>query len=209
MSAPAVSSLVDIRWGWDESLFRAINGLGWAWLDAVWVVATSRPFGIAVTLAFAAWLAVRLKRQVLLPLAQLGAAIAVTDAFGARVIKPAIGRLRPSFVLADDLVRVLVPASNVGSMPSLHSANAFAVATVVTLTYPRAGLAAFPVALLIGFSRVGVGVHWPSDVLAGAVYGSSIGALIVFGTRAALSRRSPSSTPGAQQQPEHRQPDGP
>ncbi len=209
MSAPATSSLVDIRWGWDESLFHAINGLGWAWLDLVWVVATSRPFGIAITLAFAAWLAVRLKRQVVLPLAQLGAAIAVADALGARVIKPAIGRARPSFVLADELVRVLVPASNVGSMPSLHSANAFAVATVVTLTYPRAGLAAFPVALLIGFSRVGVGVHWPSDVLAGAVYGSSIGALIVFGTRAALSRRSASSTQRAQQQPEPQQPDRP
>lgn len=208
MSAPAASSLVDIRWAWDESLFRAINGLGWAWLDAVWVVATSRPFGIVVSLVFAAWLAVLLKRQVLLPLAQLGAAIAVTDALGARVIKPAIGRARPSFVLTDELVRVLVPASNVGSMPSLHSANAFAVATVVTLTYPKAGLAAFPVALLIGFSRVGVGVHWPSDVLAGAVYGSAIGALIVFGARAVLARRSASSTPGPPH-PEPPQPDRP
>ncbi|MDP3231475.1 MAG: phosphatase PAP2 family protein [Myxococcales bacterium] len=209
MSAPAASGLVDIRWGWDESLFHAINGLGWAWLDVVWVVTTSRPFGIAVTLVFAAWLAVRLKRQVVLPLAQLGAAIAVTDALGARVIKPAIGRARPSFVLADELVRVLVPASNVGSMPSLHSANAFAVATVVTLTYPRAGLAAFPVAFLIGVSRVGVGVHWPSDVLAGAVYGSSIGALIVFGARAALALRSRSSTLEAKQHGEPHQPDRP
>jgi undecaprenyl-diphosphatase len=194
MSAPG---LVDIRWAWDEALFRAINGLGWEWLDAVWIVVTSRPFGIAALLLVAAWLVAQLKRQAVIPLVQLSAAIAVTDGLGARIIKPAIGRFRPSFVLADHLVRVLVPASNVGSMPSLHSANAFAVATVVTLTRPRAGLVAFPIALLIGASRVGVGVHWPSDVLAGAVYGSLMGTAVVFGSRAALTRWGPRSPPAA------------
>jgi undecaprenyl-diphosphatase len=203
------AALIDFRWAWDESLFRAVNGLGWAWLDAVWIVASSRAFGIGVALAIVAWLVSALKRQVVLPLVQLVAAIAVTDAFGARVVKPAIARSRPSFVLADHLIRVLLPASNVGSMPSLHSANAFAMAMVVTLTRPRAGLVAFPVALLIGASRVGVGVHWPSDVLAGAVYGSLTGAGIVIGTRAVLARwrpRATSAAPGPRRQPEPKHP---
>ncbi|MBE2253456.1 MAG: phosphatase PAP2 family protein [Myxococcus sp.] len=185
MSGP---SLVDFRWGWDEAIFRAVNAEGSSWLDAVWVAASSRLFGVATLVAFAAWLLARLKRGALVPLAQLAGAAALTDAFGARVLKPAIGRMRPSFALPDHLVRVLLPAADVGSMPSLHSANAFAVATAVTLTVPRAGWVAFPVALLIGASRVGVGVHWPSDVLAGAVYGAVVGAAIVFGSRGALSR---------------------
>ncbi len=202
----SASSLVDIRWAWDEALFRTVNGLGWEWLDAVWILATSRPFGVAALFFVAVWLVAKLKRQVVLPLVQVGAAVAVTDALGARLIKPAIGRFRPSFVLAEDLVRVLVPASNVGSMPSLHSANAFAVATVVTLTHRRAGLVAFPIALLIGASRVGVGVHWPSDVLVGALYGSSIGALVVVGTRAALARWRPGAAAATTAPPRQTEP---
>jgi len=199
MSGP---SLVDFRWGWDEALFRAVNAEGSSWLDAVWVAASSRLFGVATLVAFAAWLLARLKRGALVPLAQLAGAAALTDAFGARVLKPAIGRMRPSFALPDHLVRVLLPAADVGSMPSLHSANAFAVATAVTLTVPRAGWVAFPVALLIGASRVGVGVHWPSDVLAGAVYGAAVGAAIVFGSRGALSRaRSRAAAVQARSQP--------
>jgi undecaprenyl-diphosphatase len=107
---------------------------------------------------------------------------------GARVLKPGFARLRPSFALSD-AVRVLSPAADVGSMPSLHAANAFAVAVVVTMAWPRAGLVALPVAGLIAVSRVGVGVHWPSDVLAGALYGALVGVLVVLSARRAVARR--------------------
>ena len=79
----------------------------------------------------------------------------------------------------ETLVRVVAPAANVGSMPSLHSANAFAVATVTALLVPRAGWVTYPLAALIAISRVGVGVHWPSDILAGAVIGSVVGWVVV------------------------------
>lgn len=138
-----------------------------------------------------------LRRRAVLPIAQLAAAIGLADSLGARVLKPWFGRMRPSFALTEPLVRVLSPAANVGSMPSLHSANAFAMATVVTLAIPRAGFVAVPLATLIALSRVGVGVHWPSDVLAGALYGAGVGATIVFLSRRVLQRRAPPSPASA------------
>lgn len=145
---------------------------------------SSRPFGALAGLAFVAWLIGALRRQALLPIAQLAAAIGVADGVGARLLKPWFGRMRPSYALAEPFVRVLSPAANVGSMPSLHAANAFAMATVVTLAIPRAGFVSIPLATLVALSRVGVGVHWPSDVIAGALYGAGVGAALVF-----LSRR--------------------
>ncbi|MCU0699559.1 MAG: phosphatase PAP2 family protein [Myxococcaceae bacterium] len=183
----ADATLVDVRFGWDEALFHAINGLDVGWLDAVFVAASSREFGAAATLGFVALLSVRLERQVLLPLLQLGIAFGLSDGLGARLLKPAFARLRPSYALGD-AARVLSPAANVGSMPSLHAANAFAVATVVVLAWPRAGVVALPVAALIAVSRVGVGVHWPSDVLAGLAWGTLVGLGVVFGTRGLLTR---------------------
>ncbi|MBL8940325.1 MAG: phosphatase PAP2 family protein [Archangium sp.] len=132
---------------------------------------------------FLGWLIVGLRRKALLPVAQVAAAIGVADGLGSRVLKPWFGRMRPSYALAEPLVRVLSPAANVGSMPSLHSANAFAMATVVTFAIPRAGFVAIPLATLIALSRVGVGVHWPSDVIAGALYGAGVGAAIVLVSR--------------------------
>lgn len=199
-------ALVDMRWGWDEALFHAINGLGWGWLDALFAAASSRPLGLLAGLAMLGWIIAVHKRRSVLGLAQAAAAVGLADSIGSRFLKPTIGRMRPSFALPEHLVRVISPAANVGSMPSLHSANAFALATVVTLTVPRAGYVALPLATLIAVSRVGVGVHWPSDVLAGAVYGAAVGAGIVFGSRALLRRLqaspAPTQPPAEPQQPE-------
>ncbi|MBL8921609.1 MAG: phosphatase PAP2 family protein [Myxococcaceae bacterium] len=202
-------ALVDFRWGWDEEIFRAINGLGWDWLDALFAAASSRPLGLLAALAMLGWIVAVHKRGSVLALAQAAAAVGLADSIGSRLLKPTIGRMRPSFALPEHVVRVISPAANVGSMPSLHSANAFALATVVTLAVPRAGLVALPLATLIAVSRVGVGVHWPSDVLVGAVYGAAVGAGVVFVSRALLKRVRGSALPATQPQAEAQQPDRP
>ena len=60
-----------------------------------------------------------------------------------------------------------------GSFPSGHTASAFAFATAVTADLPQLALPLFGLATVVGYSRVHNGVHYPGDVMAGAVLGLS------------------------------------
>ncbi|HUC86601.1 MAG TPA: glycosyltransferase family 39 protein [Candidatus Acidoferrales bacterium] len=66
----------------------------------------------------------------------------------------------------------LAPTANRHSFPSAHSANWFAMATIAFLYYQRSARFMFPLAAAVAFSRVYNGVHYPSDVAAGAILGS-------------------------------------
>ena len=74
------------------------------------------------------------------------------------------------------------------SFPSGHATVAFACATVLALAVPRLRVPFFVLAALIAFSRVYVGVHYPFDVLAGAVLG--VGLATALRMLAAALRRS-------------------
>ena len=66
----------------------------------------------------------------------------------------------------------LPPYANTNSMPSAHAANWFAIATVAGLFYRRSARFLFPLAAAVAFSRVYNGVHYPSDVIVGAILGA-------------------------------------
>jgi undecaprenyl-diphosphatase len=100
-------------------------------------------------------------------LAALAAGLVVTLSFQYTVLRP-----RP------EGARLVVPAPNFPSFPSGHAMAGFATATVLALATRRGrvAIAAYAGALLLGVSRIYLGHHYPSDVLAGAVIGAGVGA---------------------------------
>lgn len=92
-------------------------------------------------------------------------------------IKPLISRARPWVVLEG--LETLATSGDPNSFPSGHTCSAFAfgVAVAAVLPWKWAKAAALIAAALMGFSRLYVGVHFPSDVLAGAIIGTLCGLL--------------------------------
>jgi membrane-associated phospholipid phosphatase len=90
--------------------------------------------------------------------------------------------LNQGIKLATHRMRPDGSASN--SFPSAHSSCSFAVATVVTSFYGKKwGLPLYAVAGLVAVSRIEKGVHWPSDVVAGAALGYISGGTAINGTK--------------------------
>lgn len=99
------------------------------------------------------------------------------------VLKNLVDRIRPYEVI-DGLTR-LVPAEKSFSFPSGHAGHAFAAAVVIYVMLPKKyGIPALILAVLIAFSRLYVGVHYPTDVLAGSLVGTVIALLAVAVVRA-------------------------
>ena len=100
--------------------------------------------------------------------------VALGDPLVVNTIKHAVARPRPCMALSDVVQRL--GCSGSGSMPSAHAANWFAVTMVAFLFYRRSLWFMLPMAVAVSFSRVYNGVHYPGDVLAGAILGAGYGA---------------------------------
>jgi undecaprenyl-diphosphatase len=105
------------------------------------------------------------------------ACVAVTATVANVVIKPLGRRRRPEPAALDvaPARQVRVPRST--SFPSGHSAAAFAFATGVGNVLPREAAAFRALAALVAYSRVHTGVHYPGDVVAGALLGTVLAQL--------------------------------
>ncbi|MBT8379294.1 MAG: phosphatase PAP2 family protein [Ignavibacteria bacterium] len=101
--------------------------------------------------------------------------IVVTDQTGYRILKEFFERLRPCRALTDAITPL--GCSGGYSFPSNHALNNFAAATFISRLFPNYKWVVFTVAALIALSRVYLGVHYPSDILVGALIGTAFGYL--------------------------------
>ncbi len=89
------------------------------------------------------------------------------------VLKPLVGRIRPFAV--NTAVQLLTAPPLDASFPSGHTAASFAAVFALKAAGSRLWKPALVLAVLIAFSRLYLYVHWPSDVLAGALAGAALG----------------------------------
>lgn len=153
----------------DGELLVAIQGLHMSWLDPI--VSFYTKLGDAGLL----WIALSLAMLFHKPTRKAGVLALCAMILGLIVtnltIKPLISRPRPWL---DWPIVPLVTEKDPNSFPSGHTCAAFAAAMVWVRTLPqrRDRVIVAVMAVLMGLSRLYVGVHYPTDVLAGAVIGS-------------------------------------
>jgi len=165
-----------------------LSGLDWPVVTPVMKGLTYAGTHGLVFLAIGVVAAIRLRRPLV--------AVAVVAAnevasLSDSALKAVIGRERPP--LADPNVHPLIPLPHDPSMPSGHAMMAFSGAVILAAVLPRWRWAMLAVAAGVAVSRVYLGVHYPSDVAAGALLGAAVGALAVWllrrGERALSARR--------------------
>jgi undecaprenyl-diphosphatase len=161
----------------DSTLLHHVLQLRTPWLDDVMVFVSTIGAGGFVWIAMAAIAAVFPARRA--AAWRMIMAALITWLLADVIIKPLVGRPRP--FANDTQIQLISQRPITTSFPSAHAAIGMAGAMAGTRLFPSTGWLMWPLAVAIALSRVYLGVHWPSDVIAGAVFGVACGWFVLGG----------------------------
>lgn len=162
----------------DQNILLLINGWHNTFFDCVMSMISGKLIWVPlyVCILFELIRRYKLSAQMFLALAVVGLTFFLTDFCCSQLIRPMFMRLRP--VCEENPVHTLVHAvegyrSNSYGFPSCHASNTFGLATFVWLTFKdrRTTAIIFLWAIIMSYSRVYLGVHYPGDVIVGAIIG--------------------------------------
>ena len=173
----------------DLEVFQFINGSNTSSLDVILYYVGLRITWIPLYLALAFWIYKKSGwKTVLVAGAFAGVLILFTDVGSSWVIKPLFARLRPCHSDQFYFGEVHLLQNKCGGLygfVSSHAANFFGLAFFVLVAFGKQSkvlpITFFLTAILVSYSRVYAGVHYPADVFFGAMYGMIIGFLVGYG----------------------------
>jgi undecaprenyl-diphosphatase len=164
----------------DSWLFLLINtGFTSPLLDTCFIHITDPWFWLVPGVAATALFVYFKRKEALVVVLLMIITVAITDPVCYHALKPFFHRLRPcnpdAFVEGG---RFLLGMKGTLSFPSNHAMNMFGQAMMLSLFYRRQAVWFFLFAAVIGISRIYVGVHYPLDILGGALAGVAVGASV-------------------------------
>jgi undecaprenyl-diphosphatase len=166
--------LIEWLYGIDIAVFRLLNtGIVNPVGDLVFPFLSEVRNFYVIYLVGLLYILYRFRMKGLVIVGLLIVCVVVSDQLSSFVIKPLVNRIRPCSSL--DNVRTLIGCGSGKSFPSSHAVNNFAIVFILAHFFPKARIWLFVFAALVAISRVYVGVHYPSDILAGAAIGMAIG----------------------------------
>jgi len=149
-------------------------------LDVIMPAASNYLYWIPVLAIFLGYCYTKDKTNTTLLIISAVAAVCLNELLVSQFLKELIMRVRPCTAFPD--TTFLGSCTSSYSFPSAHAANSFAIFAATAYFFHRFWHYALAGAVLVSFSRIYLGVHYTSDVLAGAV----IGLIVAFGIAAFL-----------------------
>lgn len=166
----------------DTEVFSAINGIHAPFFDSFMWLATAKFAWIPIILALIYVIFKHNWRQALLITVGIAVTITLCDQISSSIIKQSVERLRPSHceALASTIHIVNGYHGGLYGFVSSHAANSFGVAMLLTLIMKRWHFSPtiFLWAAVLSYSRIYLGVHYPGDILCGAILGMILGWLV-------------------------------
>ena len=146
--------------------------------DFIMPIITNQNFLVFSGLLVLGYLAIYGGKRGRITIVVLLLAVSASDAICFQIIKPWVGRLRPSYEFYE-YINLLVSKGGKYSFPSNHASNSFVFATVLSYFYDKRNSLLFLLASTIAFSRIYVGVHYPLDIVFGSIIGYVISWIIL------------------------------
>ncbi|MEI6694987.1 MAG: phosphatase PAP2 family protein [Bacteroidota bacterium] len=169
----------------DTQLFLLLNGLHNSFFDGLMWGLSSKTLWIPMYLYFSYLLFKQHKKQALIIALAVIVSVALADSLSVALFKNVFLRLRPSHNPAlEGLVHIVngYKGGDYGFVSS-HAANTFAMAVLLAhflkAKYRYFSYFIFSWAVLVSYSRIYLGVHFPGDVICGALFGSLIAYLVL------------------------------